>query len=205
MLRRRLLQLSGLALLGGLTKQAWSSVRPGVDYKNLRQIQSIAPHKKQVTEVFFYGCPHCYNLQESLYQWLRRKPRDVHFERLPAVLNNPSWVFMAKVYYAAEDLGIIERSNQAFFDALHRDKLPLTNLASIARFHSQFDVTEQAFIDSFNSFKVDQAVRRAQRLTEAFGVDGVPSIVVNGKFLTSLSMSGGQEKLWQNVDQLLEL
>jgi thiol:disulfide interchange protein DsbA len=205
MLRRRLLQLSGLAFLGGLSHQAWSAIRPGVDYKNLREVQSITPHKKQVTEVFFYGCPHCYNLQESLYQWLRRKPNDVHFERLPAVLNNPSWVFMAKVYYAAEDLGIITKSNQAFFDALHRDKLPLNNLTAIARFHSQFGVTEQAFIDSFNSFKVDQSVRRSQRLTQAFGIEGVPSIVVNGQYLTSLSMSGGQTKLWQNVDQLLEL
>ena len=204
MLRRGFFQLSGLALLASLSNQAWSSIRPGVDYKNLRVVQPIAPHKKQVTEVFFYGCPHCYNLQDSLYQWIRAKPRDVHFERVPAVLSNPSWMFMAKVYYAAEDLGIIERSNQPFFEALHRDQLPLTNLASIAKFHSQFGVTEQAFTASFNSFKVDQAVRRAQRLTEAFGIEGVPSIVVNGKYITSLSMSGSQAKLWQNVDQLLE-
>lgn len=203
MLRRKLLQIGSLGLLAGLSFPTWANLRPGRDYKNLRQVQSIEPYKKQVTEVFFYGCPHCYNLQPSLYNWLRTKPNEVHFERVPAVLNNPSWVFMAKVYYAAESLNIIDQSNRAFFDALHKDKLPLNNLTSIARFHSRFGVSEQEFIDSFNSFKVDQAVRRAQRLTQAFGIEGVPSIVVNGKYLTDLTMSGDPNNLWRNVNQLL--
>ena len=205
--RRQAVRLTGAGLLSGLafSQPALAKLNPGIDYREVREIQSIAPHTKQVTEIFFYGCPHCYNLQTSLYEWLATKPANVHFERMPAVIDNQSWIFMARVFYASEDLGIIEQSNRAFFDALHRDRLPLTSLGSIAEFHSQFGITADQFVQSFNSFKVDQAVRRAQRRTQAFGIDGVPSLVINGRYLTDLTMSGGPQPLWQNVNSLLNL
>ncbi|AHF02136.1 thiol:disulfide interchange protein DsbA [Thiomicrospira aerophila AL3] len=205
--RRQAVRLTGAGLLSGLafSQPALAKLNPGIDYREVREIQSIAPHSKQVTEVFFYGCPHCYNLQNSLYEWLATKPTSVHFERMPAVLNNQSWIFMARVYYAAEDLGIIEQSNRSFFDALHRDRLPLSNLGNIAEFHSEFGVTTDQFVQSFNSFKVDQAVRRAQRRTQAYGIEGVPSLIVNGRYLTDLTLSGGHQPLWQNVNNLLNL
>lgn len=205
--RRTAMRLTGAGLLSGLafSQPALGRLNPGIDYREVREIQSIAPHTKQVTEVFFYGCPHCYNLQDSLYNWLETKPSNVNFERMPAVLNNQSWIFMARVYYAADDLGISEQSNRPFFDALHRDRLPLTSLGAIAEFHSQFGVTADQFVQSFNSFKVDQAVRRAQRRTQAYGIDGVPSIIINGRYLTDLTLSGGHQPLWQNVNALLNL
>jgi thiol:disulfide interchange protein DsbA len=205
--RRQAVKLTGAGLLSGLatSKSSLASGNPGVDYREVRKIQSIAPHKKQVTEVFFYGCPHCYNLQSTLYEWLETKPNNVHFERMPAVLDNQSWIFMARVFYAANDLGIIEQSNRAFFDALHRDRLPLSSLGSVAEFHSQFGITADDFEQSFKSFKVDQAVRRAQILTKDYGLEGVPSLIVNGRYLTDLTMSGGQKNLWKNVNALLNL
>lgn len=205
--RRQAVRLTGAGLLSGLafSQTALAKLNPGIDYREVREIQSIAPHKKQVTEVFFYGCPHCYNLQDSLYNWLDTKPANVNFERMPAVLNNQSWIFMARVFYAADDLKIINQSNRPFFDALHRDRLSLTHLDRVAQFHSQFGVSPEAFTQSFNSFKVDQAVRRAQRRTQAFGIEGVPSLIVNGRYLTDLTMSGGQIPLWQNVNSLLSL
>ncbi|SFR56614.1 thiol:disulfide interchange protein DsbA/DsbL [Thiomicrospira sp. ALE5] len=205
--RRQAVRLTGAGLLSGLafSQSALAQLNPGIDYREVRETQSISPHSRQVTEVFFYGCPHCYNLQNSLYKWLETKPAQVNFERMPAVLNNQSWIFMARVYYAAEDLNIIDQSNRAFFDALHRDRLPLSNLASIAEFHSQFNVTADQFIQSFNSFKVDQSVRRAQRRTQAYGIEGVPSLIVNGRYLTDLTMSGGHQPLWRNVNALLQL
>lgn len=205
MLRRRLFQLAGLGLLTSLSSLSLANTLSlGKDYKKVPNPQSIEPHKKQVVEVFYYGCSHCYNLEPSLHEWLTTKPRDVHFERVPAVLNNPNWVFMAKVFLTAQELGIIEQSHLPFFHALHRDKLPLFNLEDIAQFHSQFGTTKQAFIDMFESFKVDQAMRRAQRLTQSYGIEGVPSMIVNGQYLTDLTMTGGHEPLWLTVNQLLK-
>ncbi len=204
MQRRQFFKLSVLALSLGLTNKALASIELGKHYKNVLEPQPITPHKKQVVEVFYYGCSHCYQLEPSLHEWLKTKPKDVHFERLPAVLNNPNWVFMAKVFLTAQELGIIEKSHLAFFHALHRDKQPLFNIEAIAQFHTQFGVTSKLFINTFNSFKIDQQLRRAQRLTQAYGIEGVPSLIVNGKYLTDLPMTGGHDPLWLTVNQLLD-
>ncbi|MDX1351420.1 MAG: thiol:disulfide interchange protein DsbA/DsbL, partial [Thiomicrorhabdus sp.] len=69
----------------------------GVEYKLVPQPQPIAPYSKQVIEVFGYSCPHCYHLEPSLHEWLKNKPKDVHFERMPVVFNHPNWIFMGRV------------------------------------------------------------------------------------------------------------
>lgn len=195
-----------LALVGIFTLISGVSfaLTEGKDYRKVLKPQSIEPHAQQVVEIFYYGCSHCYNLEPSLNQWLKTKPARVNFKRVPAALDNPNWVLMAKVYLTAEELGIIEKSHLAFFHALHRDKLPLFDLASIAKFHSQFGITEQIFIDTFKSFKVDQKMRHAQRITQDYGIEGVPSLIVNGQFLTDLTMTRNSTNLWKTVNQLLE-
>lgn len=206
MLRRKFLQLGTAGLGLTLAGQTWATnIQPGRDYRNVRQVQSIAPHKKQVLEFFYYGCSHCYNLEPSLHEWLKTKPSDVNFQRIPAVLDNPNWQFMAKVYLTAEDLGIVDQSHMPFFHALHRDRLPLFNLQAIAQFHSQFGVSEQTFAQTFESFKIDQAMRRAQQLTQTYHVQGVPNMIINGRYVTDLTMTGSPQALWKTVDQLLTL
>jgi len=174
----------------------------GVEYKKIPQEQSIAPHTKQVTEVFYYGCGHCYKLEPSIHNWLKTKPADIDFEQVPAVLNNPNWIFMGKVYYTAKSLGVLKQSHLPFFEALHRDRQPLFTVEAIAKFFTQFGVTEADFTATFNSFKVDQMVRQAMRTTQAYGIDGVPAVIVNGKYLTDVPMAQSTERMWQLVNLL---
>lgn len=174
----------------------------GVEYKRIPQLQSIAPHKKQVIEVFGYTCPHCYHLEPSIHEWLKTKPSDIHFERMPVVFNNPNWIFMARVFYTAKELGVLEQSHGEFFHALHRDKKELFSVEAIAKFFTQFGVKEADFTNTFKGFKVDQQVRRAAKLTQAYGVEGVPAVIVNGKYQTDVSMAGSRKQLWKLVNQL---
>lgn len=174
----------------------------GVEYKRTPQPQAIAPHKKKVVEVFGYTCPHCYHLEPSLKKWKSSKAADVHFEAMPAVFNNPNWKIMARVFYTSKELGILEKSHTPFFHALHRDNVPFTSVADIAKFFTRFGVTEQQFMNTFQGFKVDQEVRRAEKLTKAYGVEGVPAVVVNGKYITDVPMTGSRENLWEAVNEL---
>lgn len=183
-------------------EEGFVGLMEGTEYKRTPQIQSIAPHKKKVVEVFGYTCPHCYNLEPSIHAWLKNKPEDVHFERMPAVFNNPNWIFMARVFYTAKELGVLDKSHKAYFDALHRDKKELFTPESIAKFFTQFGVKEEDFIKTFKGFKVDQLVRKAAKITQAYGVEGVPALVVNGKYLTDVPMAGGKKKLWSVVEEL---
>jgi len=179
-------------------------IMEGVEYKRIPQMQSIAPHKKKVVEVFGYTCPHCYDLEPSLHQWLKTKPEDVHFERMPVVFNNPNWIFMARVFYTAKELGVLDKSHEAYFHALHRDKKELYSVDIIADFFTQFGVKKQDFINTFKSFNVDQHIRRAAKITKAYGVTGVPAIIVNGKYQTGVSSAGSRKNMWKVVDQLTE-
>ena len=174
----------------------------GVEYKRIPQLQSIAPHKKLVIEVFGYTCPHCYNLEPSIHDWLETKPDDIHFERMPVVFNNPNWIFMARVFYTAQELGVLEQAHVEFFHALHRDKKELFSVEAIAKFFTQFGLTEADFTNTFKGFKVDQQVRRAAKLTRAYGVEGVPAVIVNGKYQTDVSMAGGKKQLWKVATEL---
>lgn len=174
----------------------------GVEYKKIPQPQSIAPHQKQVTEVFYYGCPHCFHLEPSIHEWLKTKPANVDFEQVPAVLNNPNWIFMAKVYYTAKELGVIEQSHLPFFAALHEDKKTLFTVEAIAEFFTQFGIKEADFISTFKSFKVDQLVRNAMKVTQSYGIEGVPAVIVNGQYLTDVPMAHSKDRMWKVVDYL---
>ena len=207
MLRRKLLtSLATILMTSGLSYSALAAengtLMQGVEYKQVPSPQVIAPYTKTVVEVFGYTCPHCYHLESSLNAWLKNKPADVHFERMPVVFNNPNWIFMAKVFYTSRELGVLEQSHSAFFNALHRDKKELYTVEKIAEFFTQFGVKEADFIATFKGFKVDQLVRKAKQLTRAYGVEGVPAVIVNGKYLTDVPMTGSRDKLWQTVDTL---
>jgi thiol:disulfide interchange protein DsbA len=206
MLRRDFLTtLLGASTLG-LSSQAWSAqpskFLEGINYQKLPKPVSIEPYKKKVVEVFFYGCPHCYHLEPSLNQWLKTKPKDVHFERMPAVLDNPNWVFMARVFYTAKALGILDKFHEAYFDAIQRDGKRIFDIETLANYCEQFGVKHNDYVQMFKSFKVDQMVQKARILTNEYGVDGVPAVIVNGKYRTDVPMAEGKPQLWQLVNEL---
>lgn len=175
----------------------------GVEYKKVPNPQSIAPHKKSVVEVFYYGCSHCYNLEPSLHKWLETKPKDVHFERMPAVLNNPNWVFMARVYYTAKLLGIEKQFHNRYFDAIQRDRKPIFNVDALAKFVEPMGVKADDYKKMFNSFQVNSAIAKAKQKTQDYGIDGVPAVIVNGKYLTDVPMASSREGLWKVVNTLV--
>ncbi|MDX1796353.1 MAG: thiol:disulfide interchange protein DsbA/DsbL [Hydrogenovibrio sp.] len=208
MLRRRLLaSIMGLSLWG-MTQKSFASgsveLEEGINYKKVPKPVSIEPFKKSVVEVFFYGCPHCYHLESSLNQWLKTKPKDIHFERMPAVLNNPNWVFMARVFYTAQSLGILDQFHEAYFNAIQRDRKRIFDVEALAKFCEPMGVKPEDYKQMFKSFKVDQQVQKARVKTQEYGVDGVPSIIVNGKYMTDVPMAEGKENLWKLVNKLVD-
>ena len=173
----------------------------GVHYKAVPK-----PHptsQKTVTEIFYYGCPHCYHLEPSIQKWLKTKPKEVTFNRIPAVLNNPNWIFMARVFYTAKELGILDQFHEAYFTAIHQKHEKIFTLPALAKFVEPMGVKKDDYIAMFKSFKVDQDVQKARRLTDDYGVDGVPAVVVNGKYRTDVPMATSKDKMWQVVDYLL--
>jgi thiol:disulfide interchange protein DsbA len=136
----------------------------------------------EVREFFWYGCPHCYNLEPHLNGWLKTKPADVNFIRTPAALN-PVWEANARGYYTAEIMGLVEKTHEPLFKAVQTGRKRLFDQASLTQFYSSFGVNAATFASTYNSFAVSGKVGQSKALAQQYGIDGVPAVIVNGKYL----------------------
>lgn len=136
----------------------------------------------EVREFFWYGCPHCYTLEPHLAAWAASKPADVNFVRTPAALN-PVWEANARGFYTAEIMGILEKTHGPLFKAIHQGGLRPFDQASIVKFYSGFGVNAKTFASTYNSFAVSGKVAQSRSLAQFYGLDGVPAVVVNGKYV----------------------
>lgn len=186
-----------------LMNPAQASLIAGKDYQILSPEMGTDSGKKiEVAEFFWYRCPHCYQLEPGLNAWLKKLPKDVNMRRIPAVLNE-SWAQLAKVYYTMEALGVADKYHDALFDAIHLDGLDVSKDSVLFDWAAKVGMNRQAFISAYQSFGVQSKVLRANQLTRESKITGVPSFVVDGKYLTSESMTGGEEALFKTLDELI--
>jgi thiol:disulfide interchange protein DsbA len=159
--------------------------------------------KVEVLEVFSYACPHCAHFQPYAEQLKQSLPAGAVFGYMPAVFN-PSWEPYARAYYTAESLGVVDQTHQALFDALHRDHLPMRTIEDLSSFYAQHGVDKTKFLTASGSFEVESKLTRSQQIVKADGVDGTPSIVVDGKYRATGQSAGGYDQLIELVDWLVK-
>ena len=175
----------------------------GIEYKRLATPVSTAdPKKVEVVELFWYGCPHCYRLEPDMKKWLQNKPAHVDFVRVPAVFR-PLWGFHAKVYYTAEVLGVLEQVHEAMFEAMQVQRRKMASVDEVKRLFAKYGVSSEKFDNAFNSFAVDAKVRRATDLTRRYGIEGVPALVINGKYVTDGVLANGHRGMLEVTDYLI--
>ena len=178
--------------------------KEGEQYKALAQPQATASADKiEVVELFWYGCPHCYYLEPVIGNWLKNKPDDVEFVRMPAIVG-PPWELLAKAYYTAEFLGVMDTVHYALFDAIHKDKKKVVDEAAVQAIFEAQGVSAEDFRNTFNSFAVAVKVNNARMMTKRYAISGVPTIIINGKYNTSGSLAGSNENILKVVDYLVE-
>ncbi len=175
----------------------------GVNYKKVAPQSTDTGSKIEVLEFFWYGCPHCYSFEPYIKAWKKTMPANVEFVRVPAIFR-PDWEVQARTYYALSDMGVIEDLHGKIFTAIHKNKKRLNKKESITDFVVSNGVDRKKFEAAYNSFSVDSMVRKAKKKQTAYQIQGVPSIVVNGKYLTSGSMSGSYKNMIKIMDHLIE-
>lgn len=144
----------------------------------------------EVVEVFSYACPHCAHFQPSVNELKKRLPKEITFRYVPAIFH-PSWEPFARAYFAAESMGVLGKTHQATFDALHRDRKPIASIEDIAAFYGTLGVDSQKFLATAQSFVIAGQLGKAQDDTRQFQIDGTPTIIVAGKYRLSASSAGG--------------
>ena len=166
----------------------------------------VAAGKVEIDEVFWYGCGHCYALEPALERWKAGKPAYVEFVRIP-VIWGPVQRQHAKLFYTLQALRRPELHAKVFH-AIHQEGLPLSARNELEAREMQFaflgreGVTEKEFDAAYDSMTVATNVTRAEELTKKLAVSSVPVMVVNGKYMTSVSEAGAEGKLLTLIDDL---
>lgn len=200
------LMKSCLTLLIGfwLVAAQAADFQEGKEYIRLSTPQPTTnPDKIEVVEMFWYGCPHCYHLEPYVEEWLHTKPDDVEFVRMPAVLS-PRWELLARAWYTAELLGVTDKIHKPLFDAIHQEHHRINSVEDLKQFFVDHGVPPEEFDQTYNSFGVAAKINRAREMTRRYGVRGVPTLVINGKYRTSASEAGGQKQMFEVMDYLIE-
>lgn len=173
---------------------------------------STAPGSVEVIEGFWYGCAHCFSLEPQLVAWERSKPAWLKLKRLPVIWNEVTRED-ARLYYTIEGLGLVDKLHSEVFRELHVRGRPLTvlrgnrvDLAATEKAAREFltsrGVSAEDFARHYRTFSAENKLKQAERLARIYALDHTPIVVVQGKYLTDIGMAGGQDKLFELINDL---
>ncbi|MCK2150870.1 MULTISPECIES: thiol:disulfide interchange protein DsbA/DsbL [Marinobacter] len=175
----------------------------GTHYQELdTPVRTADNGKIEVAEVFWYGCPHCYNFKPVVEAWEEDMADDVEFVMLPAALGR-SWEPHARAYYALDAMGELNKVHDALFDALAGERRQLNTPEALADFVAGHGVDGEAFLKNYQSFGVNARMQQAQAKIRGARITGVPTMLINGKYKVSASMAGSHEAVLDVVDYLV--
>jgi len=198
--RRDALKLAGLALALPVA----SAVQANEPFQIIEPAQKADdPSKIEVLEFFHYGCPHCRDFHPLITAWKKKLPADVAFRAVPAVWNNAQLGGLARLFYTAQVTGDLAALEPAIFAAVQDDKRPLFNEQQVSEWIAGKVGDAAKFIETYKSFGVGSMVQRADQLVRAMKIQGVPSMVVGGRYLTSASLTGSHENALKVADELI--
>ena len=208
---RRLILTTLLLVALGVTQSAWGQFTAGKDYLIINPPQPTdSGNKVEMIEFFWYGCPHCNALQPALIEWLKNKPADVVYRRVPAVLSQ-GWVPLTQAFYTFEALGLTDNLHHEMFSAIHKDKIKLQDPNTLFDWAAKHGIDRKKFMDTYNSFGVRSRVQRAIELSRNYNVPGTPAIAIDGRYLTAphLGLTSGDalsyDRYFKIVDYVISL
>jgi len=166
-------------------------------------VATASPDQVEVVELFWYGCPHCFDFEPFVSRWEKNKPEYVNFRRMPAIFRD-SWEPHARAFYTAEILGVVDSVHLPLFEAMQAQNPKLRTKQDLATFFAEHGVDEAEFSRTYDSFAVDSLINRSKLMQARYGIMGVPSMVINGKYRTSGSEAGSFENVIHVVVALVE-
>ena len=178
------LALLALACLAGISHAQDIRARQNIEYRLIALQPVETGDRIDVIDFFWDGCPYCNELQPALEGWIRRKPADVALRRVPAILRD-SWAPHARIYYALEQLNEVERLHLRVYYSYHVEKLHMSKPDVMVEWAVKNGIDRKRWLDAYSSPGVDAKVERARKLSEAYTVAVTPTLVVDGRYLTS--------------------
>ncbi|WP_137817634.1 thiol:disulfide interchange protein DsbA/DsbL [Pseudomonas sp. 2FG] len=191
------------ASLFGMTANAAEPIQAGKQYVELSSPVPVSkPGQIEVVELFWYGCPHCYNFEPTLNPWIEKLPKDVNFIRIPALFGG-LWNVHGQLFITLESMQVEDKVHAAIFEAIQKDGKKLATPEEMAEFLATQGIDKEKFLGTYNSFAVKGQMEKAKKLAMAYQISGVPVLIVNGKYRFDISSSGGPQQALDVADQLI--
>lgn len=195
--------LSVFAIVACADDKQESKFVEGTHYETLPSpVPTRDPNKIELVELFWYGCPHCYDFDPILEPWAEKLPADVDFWHSPAAFND-LWKTHAQAFYTFKALKIQDKMHQPFFDALVKERQQLATPEAIADFVASEGGDKDAFLKAFYSFAVKSQTAQAEKRGYTYRATGVPALVVNGKYRISSTVPGGFNAMLEIAEFLI--
>ena len=177
----------------------------GGHYDTLAVTQAVSTGDKiEVLELFWYRCPHCYTLEVPLQEWLKNgKPENAEYVAIPAVLS-ARWEAEARAFYTFEALDLLDELHGKMFYAIHSEHRQLSSADKLADWVEEQGYSAQDVLDTYESFAVNTKLNYAKTMTKNYNIQGVPAVVVDGKYRTSVSQAGDADTLFKVINFLVE-
>ena len=192
----------GMAL-ASLAGNAFAQLVEGKNYQRLKAPVPVETGKKiEVIEFFSYGCPHCAELEPYLDQWLAKLPADVQFRRVP-VMFQPRWVNLAKIYYTFDAMGDEAKLSPEVFTAIHGKNISLWDDKTFFDWAASKGLDRKKVEDVYGSFAISGKMNRAKQQAQTFDIQSVPTVVVDGKFVTGSDKVGSHAQLPAAIEELV--
>lgn len=177
--------------------------REGVHYHVLPEPTAVEPSDKiEVTEVFWYGCGHCFQFEPRVLEWKKDLPEDVDFVQLPAMWNRLMEAH-ARAFYTAKQLGVLEEVNQDIYDALNIDRKRLESAEEVAALFAESGVDKEQVTKVFGSPAATAFLKEADAKARAYQITGTPQLIVGGRYRVEASQAVPQGEMFKVVDFLI--
>ncbi len=177
----------------------------GKHYKLVPKPDQSSPlgQKIEVAEFFWYGCPHCFKLEPRIHKWSQNLADDVVFTQTPALFGK-LWILHGAVFYTGKALGLGEDFHQALFDEIQVKKNRLETEGKVLAFFRRFGKNPQQVRSTMNSIVVRQQLDKANQRAKSYGLQGVPTTVVDGRYETSPAITGDYSVYFRVMNYLIE-
>lgn len=179
----------------------------GKEYRVLDSPQptDVEPGQVEVREFFSYACPHCFTFRPKLHAFMEQAPKEVKLIREPVTFGREQWATLAKAYYAAQEMDVLDPMHEAIFNAIHVDNKAMTSPEALKTLANANGVDGEDFAKRINaSMLVDMKTRRASQDVRSYGVRSTPTVIVAGKYLVSPRSAGGHDRMIQVMDYLVQ-
>lgn len=199
-----LLSVTLFASFGFVGTSAAADAQAGREFTPINPPVASPADKIEVVEFFSYGCPHCSDFHPIIGSWVAKLPKDVSFRRIPVSFNRPEWARLAKIFYSLEATGNLAKLDTAVFIALHEERVSFKTDDAVFKWVAGKGADAKKFTDVFTGFSMQSRVQRGDKDASAAGIGGVPSLMVDGKYLINNKEAASYEDLLRITDLVID-